>query len=174
MRVRRAELADVPELEALMRASVRSLLRPYLEPDVIEASFEIMGVDTELIRDGVYYVVEDEGRLVGCGGWSRRATLFGADYSNSRDSRMLDPETEPARIRAMYTHPDWARRGVGRLILAASEAAAAAEGFRTCELAATRAGEPLYRACGYEALDRFEWPTAGPPVPLLRMRKTLS
>jgi len=174
MRVRKAELADVAELEPLMRVSVRQLLRPYLTPDEVEASFEIMGVDTELIRDRVYYVVEDDGVLVGCGGWSRRATLFGADASNSRDSRMLDPRIEPARIRAMYTHPNWARRGVGRSILAASEAAASADGFRACELAATLAGEHLYRACGYEPLDRFEWPTAGPPVPLLRMRKTLA
>jgi GNAT superfamily N-acetyltransferase len=119
-------------------------------------------------------VVEAGGVIAGCGGWSRRATLFGGDHSAGRDAALLDPATEPARVRAMYTHPDFTRRGVGRMVLEACEAAAAAEGFRACELAATLAGEPLYRACGYEPIEPFKAATpSGVEVPLIRMGKPL-
>jgi GNAT superfamily N-acetyltransferase len=93
-----------------------------------------MGVDTHLIEDGTYFVVECERRIAGCGGWSRRETLFGGDHSGGRDARLLDPATEPARVRAMYTHPDFARRGVGGLVLSLCDAAAARKGFRSLEL----------------------------------------
>ena len=110
----------------------------------------------------------------GCGGWSRRATLFGGDHSAGRDAALLDPATDAARVRAMYTSPDFTRRGVGRLILAACEAAAAAEGFKRVELGATMAGMPLYEACGYTEIEAMLVPTkSGTPVPITRMGKLL-
>ncbi len=175
MALRLAKATDAPCLKTLMDAAIAELLKPYLPPQGVRASFDIMGLDTQLIADGCYFAVEASGEIVGCGGWSRRATLFGGDHSGGRDAALLDPASEPARVRAMYTHPSHVRRGIGRMILAACEAAAAAEGFSACELAATLAGEPLYRACGYEQVERFTAPTSlGVDVPLVRMRKRLS
>lgn len=172
---RLATAEDLPALEILMALSIRELIGRYLGPAGVQASFEIMGVDTTLVDDGTYFVVEAEGRIVGCGGWSRRATLFGGDHSAGRDSRLLDPGTEPARVRAMYTHPTFARRGIGRLVLSLCEGAARAEGFRSVELVATVAGEPLYAACGYTVTGRIDVPTStGLAVPCARMRKDLS
>lgn len=171
---RPATPADLPELESLMAASIRTLIGAYLDEPRVAASFEIMGVDTQLIEDGTYYVVLDGGRIVGCGGWSRRATLFGGDHSHGRDARLLDAASEPARVRAMYTHPDFARRGIGRLLLSLCETAAREEGFRSLELAATVAGEPLYRAAGFAVLERFDVATStGVTVPLARMAKRI-
>lgn len=158
-----------------MALSIRKLIGAYLDEARVEASFEIMGVDTQLIEDGTYFVVEDRGQIVGCGGWSRRATLFGADHSQGRDARLLDPSSEPARVRAMYTHPDFARRGVGRLVLSLCEAAAMREGFRSMELVATVAGEPLYLADGFSVVERIEVPTStGVSVPCARMSKAIA
>ena len=173
--VRLATEDDIPLLRDLMQAAIGELQKPFLELAAIEASREVMGLDTQLIADRTYFVVEHQGQAVGCGGWSRRATLFGGDHSAGRDAALLDPDREPARVRAMYTRPGWERRGVGRTILHACEAAAAAERFTACELAATLAGEPLYRAGGYTVVEPFEAPTrAGVPIPLKRMRKTLA
>src|SRR5258705_7063896 len=148
---RLAARSDIPKLRTLMNAAIGELLKPFLSPAKIDASFSVMGLDTQLIEDGTYFVIESGGRIVGCGGWSRRATLFGGDHSAGRDVALLDPRKDAARVRAMYTHPSFARKGVGRLILKLCETAAAREGFSRVELAATLAGEPLYRACGYEA-----------------------
>jgi len=163
---------DIPVLRDVMDASIAGLLKPFLTPEQIEASYAVMGLDTQLIEDGTYYVVEADGAIAGCGGWSRRATLFGGDHSSGRDAALLDPKKDAARVRAMYTHPAFARRGVGRLILDASERAAAAEGFSRVELAATAGGEPLYRACGYVAVSRFQ---SGPGdiVPMCMMTKDI-
>jgi GNAT superfamily N-acetyltransferase len=170
-----ATLSDLPVLERLMEVSIRHFIGQYLDAARVEASFDIMGVDTQLIADGTYFVVECGDRIAGCGGWSRRATLFGGDHSNGRDSRVLDPVREPARVRAMYTHPDFARRGVGRLVLALCEAAAAREGFRALELVATVAGRPLYQACGYTVIEQMEVRTSQPvTVPCTRMSKSLA
>ena len=172
--VRLAEASDAGEIGALMQAAIGELLTPFLPPDKVEASREVMGLDTQLIADRTYYVVEREGLIVGCGGWSRRATLFGGDHSPGRDAALLDPVHEPARVRAMYTRPGWTRRGIGRLVLATCEAAAGAEGFTACELASTLGGEPLYQACGYRVVERFEAATRGGlSIPLIRMRKIL-
>ena len=172
---RPATLDDLPELRALMAVSIRKLIGAYLDQARVEASFEIMGVDTRLIQDGTYFAVEDGRRIVGCGGWSRRATLFGGDHSGGRDARLLDPTAEPARVRAMYTHPDFVRRGIGRLVLSLCEAAAGREGFRSLELVATVAGEPLYLACGFSVIERIEVPTStGVTVPCARMTKPIS
>ena len=173
-RIRLATRVDLPGLRALMTLSIRELLGACLTPPQVEASFEIMGVDSALIDDGTYFAVEHDGVLVGCGGWGRRATLFGGDHSNGRDARLLDPAADPARIRAMYTHPVFARRGIGRLVLAHCEQAAVDAGFRKFALVATAAGEPLYRAAGYEVVDRIDVPTSlGIAVPCANMRKIL-
>lgn len=173
--LRLATSVDLSALTALMDLAIGEPLKPYLPPEGVAASFEIMGLDSQLIADGTYFLVEEGGVLAGCGGWSRRATLFGGDHSAGRDARLLDPATEPARVRAMYTHPAFTRRGVGRLVLQACEAAARGEGFAACEMAATLAGEPLYAACGYAPIERFSATTSrGYVVPLVRMGKRLA
>jgi GNAT superfamily N-acetyltransferase len=165
---------DVPVLTPLMNAAIAELLKPFLAADQVAASFEIMGLDTQLIDDGTYFVVMSDGRVAGSGGWSKRATPFGGDHSPGRDSRLLDAKTEAARVRAMYTHPDFTRRGIGRLILTLCESAAAREGFARTELVATMAGEPLYRAYGYRPVEAFAQRTSGGvSVPLLRMSKSI-
>ena len=170
-----AAMADLPELKTLMTASISALIGAYLDPARTEASLDIMGVDTQLIEDGTYFVAEAEGRIAGCGGWSRRATLFGGDHSTGRSVRLLDPGTEPARVRAMYTHPDFVRRGVGRLVLSLCEEAAAREGFRSLALVATVAGEPLYSACGFSLVERIDVPTTkGVTIPCARMTKPIA
>ena len=173
--LRLATLDDVYELRALMTLSIRRLIGAYFDADRVEASYEIMGLDTQLIEDGTYFTVLSGERIVGCGGWSRRATMFGGDHSGGRSSRLLDPATEAARVRAMYTHPDFARRGIGTRVLAACEAAAAAEGFTVLELVATVAGEPLYAANGFTLVERIDVPTArGIAIPCARMRRGVS
>jgi GNAT superfamily N-acetyltransferase len=131
-----------------------------------------MGLDTQLIEDGTYFVALDGARLVGCGGWGQRATLYGGDHTAGRSDALLDPARDAARVRAMYTDPLYARRGVGRAILEACESAAAAAGFRRFELMATLAGEPLYRACFYQPIERVTSTTSGVAIPLVRMGKT--
>lgn len=171
---RLAAPGDMPALQQLMTAAIRELLPQFLTPEKVEASFAVMGVDSQLIEDGTYFILEEDGAMAGCGGWSRRATLFGHNHTAGRDSRLLDPTSEPARVRAMYTAPPFVRRGVGRRILELCEAAARAEGFSRTELGATRGGEPLYRACGYIEIERLEVPTPnGVTVPITRMGKQL-
>jgi len=170
---RLAVAADVPALHAVMDAAIGELQRDFLDEAQIASSRAIMGLDTQLIDDGTYFVVEHDGDVAGCGGWSRRATMYGSDATPGRDARLLDPRTEAARVRAMYTNPAYARRGVGRLILSLCESAAAAEGFTRLELVATLAGEPLYTAYGFRPLERFEDATGGDPVPCLRMEKPI-
>ncbi len=172
---RLATPADAPALADLMALSIGVLQADFLSPDQVEASRKVMGLDRQLIADQTYFVIEDDGALAGCGGWSRRATLYGGDHSAGRDAALLDPAVDAARVRAMYTRPDFARRGVGRLILSLCEAAARAEGFTRAELAGTLSGEPLYAACGYQVIERFIAPQTldGIQVPLVRMGKTL-
>lgn len=171
---RLATEADVPALTAIMNQAIAHLLPAFLTPEQVTASHEIMGMDTQLIADRTYFVIEADGVIAGCGGWSRRATLFGGDHTGGRDAALVDPATEPARVRAMYTSPDFTRRGVGRLILQLCEDAARAEGFKTVQMAATMGGEPLYAACGYHRIEPFEALTSGGVrVPLVRMGKSL-
>ncbi|HTT84067.1 MAG TPA: GNAT family N-acetyltransferase [Rhizomicrobium sp.] len=165
---------DIPALRDLMATAIRELQQGFLTPDEITASASIMGLDTQLVDDGTYFIVESEDRIAGSGGWSRRATLFGGDHSAGRNAALLDPSKDAARVRAMYTNPEFARRGVGRMILGLCEAAARAEGFARVELAATLAGEPLYRACGYSPLEHFRSDTPqGLRIPLIRMGKPI-
>jgi GNAT superfamily N-acetyltransferase len=167
--------ADIPAIRALMARAIDDLQRAFLSDAEIAASRAVMGLDTQLIADRSYFAARLGGALAGCGGWSWRATLYGGDHSSGlRDARPLDPAREPARVRAMFTDPAFARRGVGRAILDACEQAARAAGFREAEMMATLAGEPLYRACGYEEVERVQAaPVDGVAVPLVKMRKAL-
>ena len=165
--------ADIPALSAVMDAAIAELQKGFLDPAQIESSRMIMGLDRQLVADGTYFIVESEGKIAGCGGWSRRATLYGGDHTPGRDPELLDPATDAARVRAMYTHPDFARRGVGRLILELCEAAAKAEGFRRLELMGTMSGRPLYEAYGFEAIEDILDARGGAPVPLTRMGKAI-
>ena len=171
---RAAARADVPALRPLITAAIAELQKGFLTAEQIAGSAAIMGLDTQLIDDGTYVVVEADGQLAGCGGWSRRATLYGGDHSAGRDAALLDPARDPAKVRAMYTHPRMARRGVGRLILTVCERAAAAEGFTTLELMGTLAGQPLYESYGFVVVERVEDARGGVPVPLVRMRKRIT
>ena len=172
---RLARIEDLAELRALMRRSIDQLQDEFLTPAQVAASHKVMGLDAQLIEDQTYYVVEIEGVIAGCGGWSWRTTLYGGDDSIvAREPAALDPGRDPAKIRAMYTNPDFARRGIGRAILQLCEDAARNAGFRRAEMMATLAGEPLYRACGYRAVESAESGLIGAVrVPLLRMEKRL-
>lgn len=172
--IRIAEVADAEAIAELMQLAIGELQKGFLTPEQIEASRAGMGLDMQLIEDRTYFCVEEDGVLVGCGGWSRRATLYGGNHSAGRDARSLDPATERARIRAMYTHPDHTRKGIGRLILEAGEEAARAEGFSEIEMAATQAGIPLYRACGYAIESEWHDTNGAVPVPLATMWKRLA
>ncbi|WP_278987581.1 GNAT family N-acetyltransferase, partial [Sphingobium yanoikuyae] len=146
---RLATAADEPALSTLMTLAIEQLQSAYLTAAQVQASHGFMGLDRRLIGDRTYFVVEADGAIAGCGGWSRRATAYGGDHTAGRDDRMLDPATEAAKVRAMYTHPDHVRKGVGTTILALCEAAARQEGFAALELSATMAGVPLYRSFGF-------------------------
>ena len=166
---------DLDGLREVMRRSIETLQDEFLGPEQVAASHKVMGLDAQLVVDGTYFIVESGGRMAGCGGWSWRSTLYGGDESVvAREPRALDPATEPARIRAMYTDPDFARRGVGRLVLTLCEEAARRAGFRSATMMATMAGVPLYRACGYvEAEPPINASINGVEVPLVRMEKRL-
>jgi GNAT superfamily N-acetyltransferase len=170
---RLAAAADLPALRQLMSDAIATLQVGFLTQEQIAASHGLMGLDTQLIADRTYFVALCGDRMAGCGGWSRRATLFGGDHTAGRDAALLDPARDPARVRAMYTAPEFARRGVGRMILALCEQAARADGFKSVELAATLAGVPLYASCGYHKVAPIEAVHAEVSVPLVRMRKLL-
>jgi GNAT superfamily N-acetyltransferase len=171
--LRLATRADLPALTALIDAAITTHLAAVLTPAQVSASRALMGLDTQLIDDGCYFIAEVGGALAGCGGWSRRATLYGGDHSPGRAPALLDPARDAARIRAMYTAPAFARRGVGRAILLASEEAARAAGFKRAELVATLSGLPLYEALGYQKLEEPIDRSGGAPVPLVRMGRAL-
>ena len=165
---------DLPALRAMMARAIAELQSAFLSPAEVEASKAVMGLDTQLIDDGCYYLAEMNGALAGSGGWSGRATLYGGDHSAGRDARMLDPVSDPARIRAMYTDPDFVRRGIGKAVLAACEDAARRAGFARVELMATLSGQPLYAAAGFAPIEHILDSNGGVPVPLVRMGKALN
>jgi len=174
--IRSAVPADVPTLEELIQRSVRGLSEGYYTPRQIESALRhVFGVDTRLIADGTYLVATlgaAGGRIVGCGGWSKRRTLFGGDQMKSGHDELLDPATDAARIRAFFVEPSLTRRGIGRSILAACEAAARAAGFTWFELGATLPGEPMYAALGYAAAERIAHRMPdGEILPVVLMRK---
>ena len=171
-------LANLNDLEALHRVMARSigqLQSSYLSRAQIEASHKVMGLDTQLVKDGTYFMIESDGRVAGCGGWSFRATLYGGDESVvTREPARLDPATDAAKIRAMYTDPDFVRRGIGTQIMQLCENAASDAGFKRVELMATVAGIPLYLNQGYESSDDEKFADIdGVKIPLLRMEKRL-
>ena len=165
---------DIEALTRLMNAAIAAHLPNFLSPAQVEASYEIMGLDRQLIDDGTYFVILDGDEIVASGGWSFRATLFGGDHTSGRSPRRLDPAREAARVRAMYVDPRHARRGLGRRILDLCEAAARQAGFSRVELCATMSGKPLYEACGYTLTRAFmETTSKGVDVPLATMGKGL-
>ena len=155
--LRLARNDDIPALEELINHSVRILQAPFYSPAQLEAAIgPVFGVDAQLIRDGTYFVLEESGALVGCGGWSYRQAVFGGDRGSVCAEEALVPGKDPARIRAFFVHPDYARRGIGRMILRTCEAAIVDAGFEQAVLVATLTGEPLYASCGYAVDQRYE------------------
>jgi len=155
--MRLAVASDAPAISALMEASIRAIFPAFYDAEQVESSVEYIGhLDLQLIEDGTYFVHDVDGQVVACGGWSRRNKLFAGRGDAEDDNRLLDPATEPARVRAMFVRGDWTRRGLGRRILDACEDAAREEGFTQLVLGATLAGFPLYRAFGFEETDRME------------------
>ena len=170
--------ADADLIQGIMCASLAENMRDFLSPLEIAAAQEMCGLDTTLIDDETYFIVDidsDDGPVpAGCGGWGKRLTLYGGDHTGGRDDSFSDPQKDAARIRAMYTHPDWIRRGVGRYLITIAEAAARNAGFKTMELGATLPGEPLYRTAGYEEYGREESLAAnGATNVIVKMRKSL-
>ena len=170
-----ASMDDLDRLREVMRRSIEALQNDFLSREQVRVSHTVMGLDTQLVRDGTYFVVESGERIAGCGGWSWRSTLYGGDDSLvSREPQALDPATDAARIRAMYTDPDFARQGVGRTVLSLCEEAAIEAGFRRATMMATMSGVPLYKACGYIEIEPvLSTPVDGIRVPLVRMEKDL-
>lgn len=166
---------DIPALEALIPISVRALQAPYYSPAQMEAALgPIFGVDRQLIRDGTYFVIERDRAIIGCGGWSRRRSLYGSDNGRAGEDQLLDPKRDAARIRAFFVHPAWARCGIGCSIMIACEQAIKVAGFRTVDIVATLPGEPLYAKFGYDVIERYEIPmTGGLSLPVVRMSKQL-
>jgi N-acetylglutamate synthase-like GNAT family acetyltransferase len=155
--LRVATLEDAAAIDALMKTSASVLFpRSYDERQAASAVRYVAQVDTMLLEDGTYYVLESGGELVGCGGWSRRDKPYTGSGDASGDVRLLDPATEAARVRAMFVRADWTRRGLGRRILEACESAARHEGFRELYLVATKPGLPLYLAYGFEPLEELD------------------
>jgi GNAT superfamily N-acetyltransferase len=171
--LRKATHADRPALQILIARSARELGADDYRPEQIEGALRgAFGVDTQLIDDGTYFVVETQGKLVGCGGWSRRRTLFGGDAHSNRDAQELDPATDPAKIRAFFVDPQYARRGIGRALLERCESEARARGFGRFELMGTLPGVRLYEALGYVGSERVHYPVApGVTIEFVPMHK---
>jgi GNAT superfamily N-acetyltransferase len=171
---RLATLHDIPQLNEMISLSVRGLSTGYYSPAQIESAVKyVFGIDTQLVIDGTYYIAEVDGVIAGCGGWSKRNTLYGGDQHKEIEDPLLNPETDSARIRAFFVHPGYARKGVGTHIINVCEAAAKASGFKSFELGATLPGIPLYMAMGYKAVARADAALPdGEVLELLRMRKS--
>ncbi len=168
--------ADIHALQALIESSVRGLqTNDYTSAQIEGALGTVLGVDTQLIADRTYFIAEsaDRKRLAGCGGWSKRKTLFGADCGPGREPELLDPATDAAKIRAIFVHPDFARQGLGSLILDTVENAARAAGFRNFEMGSTLTGVPLYRLRGYTEVETIAVPLwNGETLPVVKMVKS--
>jgi GNAT superfamily N-acetyltransferase len=177
--IRTAHAADIPTLHSLIEASIRGLQTNDYTPAQIEGALgTVLGLDTQLIRDQTYFLVETKNEsgataLAGCGGWSKRKTLFGSDGASVREPDLLDPATDAAKVRAIFVHPEYSRRGLGSLILAHVEAAAQAAGFHHFEMGSTLTGVPLYRLKGYVEVERIAVPLPnGESLPVVKMVKS--
>ncbi|WP_293744870.1 GNAT family N-acetyltransferase [uncultured Pedobacter sp.] len=175
MTIRIATFQDIPELKKLLDDSVRSLSKDYYTTSQIDSALKyIFGIDSQLIDDGSYYVVELDGTIAGCGGWSRRKTLYGGDQHKELYDTLLDPTREPARIRAFFVHPDYARRGIGRKIIELCENEAKKHGFSSLALGATLPGVPLYKAMGFKEMEQIVEPLSdGEKLELVSMIKNI-
>lgn len=175
MIIRKARIEEREAIQQLIAVSARQLSREHYSDAQIETAIKtVFGVDTDLIEDGTYFVVESDGQLAGCGGWSKRKTLFGGDQYSSRNTGYLDAETEPAKIRAFFIHPTHARKGIARAILSQCETEARAQGFRALELMATLPGIEFYKSCGFTATGDFDLKlTDAVTLELVPMRKEL-
>jgi GNAT superfamily N-acetyltransferase len=173
--LRLAREEDIAALESLIEQSVRELQATFYSPAQLDGALgTVFGVDRQLIRDQTYFVVEQEGALIACGGWSKRESLFGSDAARARDDALLDPARQPARIRAFFVHPRHARRGLGRAILRACDEAVRKAGFNKVELVATLAGLDFYRASGYTEGERYAVPLVnGLSLPVVSMTRNL-
>jgi len=178
--VRLATDADIPTLHALIESSVRVLQANDYTPAQIEGALgTVLGLDTQLIKDETYYVIEatnSEGQTViaACGGWSKRKTLFGSDHAAVREPELLDPAVDAAKIRAFFVHPDWSRRGLGTLLLETCENAAKSAGFTRFEMGSTLTGVPLYKLRGYHVIEPIAVPLSnGESLPVIRMAKSV-
>jgi GNAT superfamily N-acetyltransferase len=180
IRIRKAVAADAPCLREVIEASVRGLQAEDYSPGQIEAALKsVYGVDSQLIADGTYFVAEAvdtaQTQIVGCGGWSKRQTLYGGDQYVGREDSLLDPSQDAAKIRAFFVHPKWARRGIGSLILEACQDAAVAAGFTRLEMGATLSGVAFYRAKGYAEVENQEVPLGnGEALPIVKMAKEVN
>lgn len=175
LQIRPARVDEIPVLEHLIARSVRALSVGYYTPRQIElALVHVFGVDSQLIADDTYFVAEADGQLAACGGWSKRRTLYGGDQMKAGEDNLLDPRTEAARIRAFFVDPAFARRGIGKQLIEACEAAARAAGFTRLEMGATLPGEPLYAAVGYRTVEHLAVPLPdNETLPIIRMEKQL-
>jgi GNAT superfamily N-acetyltransferase len=178
--IRKATPADVPRLREIIEASVRGLQAQDYSPAQIEGALKsVYGVDSQLIADGTYFVAEiadsrNQFEIVACGGWSKRKTLYGGDQYAAREDLLLNPARDAAKIRAFFVHPNWARRGIGGLILEACENAAKEAGFTRLEMGATLSGVAFYKAKGYGALENLEALLGnGQSLPIVRMEKSV-
>jgi GNAT superfamily N-acetyltransferase len=175
LQLRTATLDDVPALHELIEQSVRRLQANDYTPAQIEGALgHALGLDTQLVQDGTYFIAEMAGAFAGCGGWSYRRTLFGSDGGPDRANALLDPAVDAAKIRAIFVHPDWSRRGIGTAILKHCEDAAVAAGFHRFEMGSTLTGVPLYSLKGYIARERIDIPLPnGEVLPVVKMTKEL-
>ena len=172
--LRKANTADIPAIEKLIDASVRGLQAEDYSPEQIDAALRtVFTVDTQLIEDGTYFVAEQDGEMIGCGGWSQRKTLCGGDHHAVRENALMDPLQDAAKIRAIFVHPWWARCGIGSILLKAAEDAAIAAGFRRLEMGATLTGVPVYLRRGYRKIETMTVPLdEGVTLPVVRMEKS--
>jgi GNAT superfamily N-acetyltransferase len=176
-KLRKAQPADIPALHELIALSVKGLMTQAYAPSQLRSALGTwLGVDSQLVADGTYFVVEAEQDgatvMVACGGWSKRKTPYGSDHRPGREDTLLDPATDAAKIRAFFVHPNWARKGIGSLILDECERAARNAGFRKFEMGATLSGVPLYQKRGYVGQETVELPLSnGETLRILRMTK---
>ncbi len=174
-KLRPATIDDVPAIRALIDASVRGLgVGYYTQAEIDESLVTVFGVDSRLLSDGTYFVIDCAGEIAASGGWSKRSKMYGGDQTRATDDAQLDPTVDAARIRAFYVSPAWARRGFARQLYTACEAAAVAAGFRRLQLGATLSGVPLYEALGFHAIERADYPMRfGLTLGILRMERAI-